>query len=139
MGVCYYLWREDNRTAYELGKSYGWDEPLGQGYTGTGEPMTLKPEDAPTLAELLAAHLLEEGWWKAEDIKAADQNSPTGSYFGDVCADIARWSEGQPFVYVSENDGRIEDASMEAYDSKLGHERAWITGSRFRDTKLPTW
>jgi hypothetical protein len=139
MGTCYYLWREDNKTVYELGKSWNWGWAFGyERRPGRSDPMTLQPQDAPELAELLRTHLIEgERALRAEfggTERDGDLETDTLAieYFAFVCADIARWSEGQPFEFISENDGRYENASMEAWD-RCGHAgRASIrTGSRY--------
>lgn len=123
MGTCYYLWRDDNSTAYDLGKSYGWGDAFGcpRG-TSIGAPMTLAPEDASELAELLVASLIERGYIKSE-LDRLD-------YYAFVAADVARWSEGKPFEFISEHDHRYEDACMDAYDRGAERETV-VTGSRF--------
>lgn len=142
MGTCYYLWREDNRTAYDLGKAYGWGRVFGGDSTsGRDQPMTLTADDAIDCAARLCDALMLAGY--AEPIEVENYRS----YYEAVCADIARWSDGKPFVFVSEHDGRIEDRSMQAYDEWIdaGHPRehehsddAWITGSRFKSSH-PEW
>jgi hypothetical protein len=124
MGTCYYLWRDDNKTVYDLDKSWNWGELFGRPRGASmGTPMTLAPQDAPELAELLLAHLIAE-----------DYVDPGTSieYYAFICADIARWSEGQPFEFISEHDHRYENASMDAWD-RAGRDgrNAMHTGSRF--------
>lgn len=121
MGTCYYLFRPDNRTGYELGKAYGWGGAFGDAEEyGRGVPMTLRPEDTQTFAELLEIDLLSHHWWRPEDV--------IPGYLSFVAADIAAWSEGQPFLFCSEDAGCIEDAWDREADDDTD---AWITGSRF--------
>jgi hypothetical protein len=130
MGICYYLWRDDNKTVYELGKVWDWGSIFSSGRASTYTPMTLKPEDAPELAELLRAHLIEKDRKVRLEFGEAHGRTVTPlDYFAFVCADIARWSEGQPFEFISENDHRYENASMEGYPNYTN--RQFRTGSRF--------
>jgi hypothetical protein len=135
MGTCYYLWRDDNKTAYDLGKEWSWGEVFGcPRHTSIGTPMTLAPQDAPELADLLLMHLAEKDRELREEF--GDNHAPIDyyaqsriDYYAFICADIARWSEGQPFEFISEHDHRYENASMDAYDR--GQPRGAVTGSRF--------
>lgn len=130
MGVLYYLWRDDNKTAYELGKSWTWGEIFGcPRHTSVGTPMILKPEDAPELAELLRMHLVEHEHSLAVEFGHEPRQVASLDYLAFVTADIARWSEGQPFEFISEHDHRYEAACMEGYPNFTN--RQFRTGSRF--------
>ena len=133
MGTCYYLIREDD-VVYDLGKAYGWGALFGESPTGVYAPMALRPEDADTLAELLEQHLLADGWWKREDTDRIP------GYLKRVCQDIADWSAGKAFVFVSEHSAQLERIEMRTYDEwvnggRVGEQRddkeEWMTGSRF--------
>lgn len=125
MGTCFYLFREDNGTAYDLGKAYGWGPAFGDAYAdGMAHevPMFLRPEDAETFGDLLELELVTKEWWTPAEI------ADLPGYFRHVAADIAAWSDGHPFVCVSEHDWRIERAyEHDDYSS----DRRWLTGSRF--------
>lgn len=123
MGTCFYLWRDDNHTAYDLGKAWEWGWAFGyERRPGRSDPMTLSPEDAPELAELLLAHLVGKGYVEP---------GTSIEYYAFVCGDIARWSQGQIFEFISEHDHRYEDANMEAYDRDDTGRESVVTGSRF--------
>ena len=98
--------------------------------------MTLQLEDADALADLLAQHLLARGWWQPSDFDRVP------GYLNQVCHDIADWSVGKAFEFVSEHSGRLESLYMRAYDEWVSGGRVgsqphdddedlWLTGSRF--------
>lgn len=116
MGTCYYLVRRDNRTGYDLGKSYGWDGAFAY-------PMVLKAADVDTLVDLIVQTSKPYGWC---------QTKKDREYLRIVALDIVDWSEGQPFEYHSEHSGLVEDICMEGWDRdpEISVEREWITGDR---------
>ena len=127
MGTCYYLFRDDTGTAYDLGKAYGWGKAFGESPTGgDGDPMTLAPDEAPELAARLGDALMIAGYMEPVEIENYR------SYFEAVCSDVARWSDGKPFRFVSEHAGCIERAQDTTTDDD------WITGSRFK-SEHPEW
>lgn len=127
MGTVYYLWRDDTREAYELGKSWHWEEVF-VAHPGRSEPMLVTVNEVDTLAELLCAAEAQYGSaLKPDEI----------DYFTWVARDIVRWSEGRLFEFVSEHDGRIESAQMEGWDERPPRHREYITGSRYQDARLP--
>lgn len=132
MGVVYYLWRDDSKTAYELGKVWNWGVIFGcPRHTSVGTPMILKPRDAPECAELLRTHLVEEERALRAEFGGKPRDCAPLDYFTFVCTDIAAWSEGQPFEFISEHDGRLEHAHMEGYPNYKRTRKQTHTGSRY--------
>lgn len=120
MGTCYYFWRDDNQTAFELGKS--WElralfEPH--------RPVILMPDYADTFGDL----------WALEHTRYHDLFDE--SWFREEAAEIIRWSEGQPIEFVGEQDGRIERASIADSDARSRDPsapvRPYVTGTIYRE------
>lgn len=121
MGTCYYFWRDDNQTAFELGKSselHALFEP--------NRPVILMPEYADTFGDL----------WALEHVRYYDFTFDE-SWYREEAAEIIRWSEGQPIEFVDEQDGRIERASIADWDARSRDPsapvRPYVTGTIYRD------
>lgn len=127
MGTCYYFWRDDNQTAFELGKAgelHALFEPT--------RPVILMPDYAETFAELWAME------WARRYPGGLDA-ACTDSLFRRVAADVIAWSEGQPIEYVDEHDGRIERAGMSDWDARSKDPsapvRPYVTGTIYRESR----
>jgi hypothetical protein len=110
MGTCYFFFREDTKTGYDLGKVYGWSEFFGD------DPWILKVEDVQELAGQLDKCLAREGYRARYPLE----------WVSTVMTAAAVWSDGQPVRLVSEYHALIEDVVMEGYPNFTN--RKWITG-----------
>lgn len=145
MGTIYYLWRDDNGTAYELGKLWDlrrvFDNERGRRY---GETINVvHEEDAGTLAELIELALF------GDHVNAPGEPSHFDiQWMQDIARDIARWSDGKPFRFLDDQAGELEragDKEEQEYwrvrhlmpGTKMQRYRdAYITGSIYRDRDL---
>lgn len=140
MGTTYYLWRDDTGTAYELGKNWELSQVFdAQRGIALGETQSIvREQDADVLAEMIELAL----WTPALSRREPTDLDVQWTY--DVALDIARWSEGQPFRFLSEHASEIERASDKAHEdfervqrpsptTQLRYRAAYITGSLYRD------
>ncbi len=125
MGTCYYFWRDDNQTAFELGKSYELHRLF-----DPNRPVILMPDYADTFGDLWALEYAGYRDLSPEDMAAR---------FRTLAAKIIAWSEGQSIELIDENDRRIEEASMADWDRRRDlddpteHARQYVTGTIYRD------
>lgn len=119
MGIVYYLAREDSHTLYEIGKLPQWRrvfETYGAGFFEIHVPAVV--------GALVAAC---EGMW-------CEPGSFDAEYLEYVARDVQRWSEGRPFVWLSEHADRLEDSDSLYREAPDPYE--WsplrITGERYR-------
>ncbi len=125
MGIVYYLARPDSFELYEIGKLYAWRQTFH--HAGRGG---IRDENvAKHVTALLAAS--RDAWGlECFDVENCER----------IVRDVLRWSEGRPFLFLSEHDALLED-ELSSYRTKPDRYE-WsplrVTGSRYVDDPLPT-
>lgn len=137
MGTCYYLHRPDSGTLYDLGKA--WELRFVFGCTSRRELHTILAEDAELLADVIEMVTFEhETTIGDKTIRGFGYpDTPEDrAYVRWYALDIVRWSDGRPFELIDDSSGTYEELVFDDPAWQDGRKPR-VTGSRFRDAKLP--
>jgi hypothetical protein len=113
MGTCYYFFRPDNETLFDMDKAYGLSELLGT------DSDQVKLEDVET------AILLWFGDWPERADGEVEQQAKA------LAAAILEFADGQPIFFISEHAAQI-DALYDKYGSAFYGEQSRVTHDRYK-------